>query len=186
MSCNRGVTLQLVCLRVTKSTRCVWSIYVPAEEDRSDKDVNNIAMLMTSERFKDWIAKTMVYICYWLSDSDASCDGNYCFLWVDPNRRLFVIVSQTAGMSKSKSGLFHPIQAVISNLPGPPTYVIYPQYICGGENIFLVSRTFPLILSCLFRDKICLNNEGHFFPQSRISHCQNAQSKRPQCICCRE
>ena len=38
--------------------------YVPAEEDRSDKDVNNIAMLMTSERFKDWIAKTMVYICY--------------------------------------------------------------------------------------------------------------------------
>ena len=38
--------------------------YVPTEEDRSDKDVNNIAMLMTSERFQDWIAKTMVCICY--------------------------------------------------------------------------------------------------------------------------
>ena len=55
---------------------------------------------------------------------------------------------------------------------------IYPIHL-WRRNIFLVSRTFPLILSCLFWDKICLNNEGHLVPQSRISHCQNAQSNVP-------
>ena len=53
--------------------------YVPPEEDRSDNNVNNIAVMATSELFQDWIAKTIV-LCFGLLDSDASCDGNYCFL----------------------------------------------------------------------------------------------------------
>ena len=37
--------------------------YVPtAEEDRNDNDVNNIAMMVTSEHLKDWIAKTIVFL----------------------------------------------------------------------------------------------------------------------------
>ena len=56
MPWNRSVTSQFVRLFATKLT---WE-YVPTEEDTSDNDVNNIAMLMTSERFQDWIAKTMV------------------------------------------------------------------------------------------------------------------------------
>ena len=56
--------------------------YVPTEEETSDKDVNNIAMLMTSERFKDWIAKTMVCTCFGLLDSVASGDGNLFFMRV--------------------------------------------------------------------------------------------------------
>ena len=56
MPWNRSVTSQFVRLFATKLT---WE-YVPTEEDTSDNDVINIAMLMTSERFQDWIAKTMV------------------------------------------------------------------------------------------------------------------------------
>ena len=49
--------------------------YVPAEGDIIDDD-DNIAM-MTSEIFKDWIAKTIVFFIVLL---DSSCDGSNCFL----------------------------------------------------------------------------------------------------------
>ena len=174
---NRGVTSQFVCSR-QNWTRCVWSTY----------HRKRIEAITTSTTLPWWRRANFSRI--------GLRKPLYCVLdcWIRMRVAMETIVFYELIaflLSRPKMRECPSPRAAFSSNPSSHFKFAGATNVCKispihlwRRNIFLVSRTFPLILSCLFWDKNCLNNDGHFVPQSRISHCQNAQAKRPQCICC--